>query len=310
VSHKHTLTGRPLLGATAINLVVVALQLVGGILAGSLALVGDALHNFSDVASLSLAYGATRLVGRPATATRTFGYARAEILTALVNALTLLGIGLFLLVVGGRRLLQPQPVTASVVVVLGAVGFAANTLAALVLRSHATTNLNVKAAFLHLAMDAAESAAVVLGGALMWLGVPLVDPVLSILIGLFTVKGAYDILAEASHILLQGAPAGVSADAVIRTLRSFPGVRDAHDVHVWSLTGSYVVATAHVVVADQPVSSAHEIVEGLAAALLADHGIDHPTLQLEVDRCAPASTPPFAGRTEPAAAAASRDGKH
>lgn len=299
MSHKHALTGRALLGAIAVNLVVVVLELVGGILAGSLGLVGDALHNFSDVASLGLAYGATRLVGRPATATRTFGYARAEILTALVNAVTLLGIGLFLLVAGGHRLLQPQPVTASVVVTLGAVGFAANIVATLLLRSHASTNLNAKAAFLHLAMDAAESAAVVLGGALMWLGVPHVDPVLSILIGLFTVKGAYDIVAETSHILLQGAPAGVSADAVIRTLKRYPGVRDAHDVHVWSLTSNYVVATAHVVVADQPVSTAHGIIEGLTAVLLADHGIDHPTFQLEVDRCAPASTPPFAGRQAP-----------
>jgi cobalt-zinc-cadmium efflux system protein len=233
------------------------------------------------------------LVARPATATKTFGYARAEILAAVFNALTLLGIGAFLLIEGGRRLIQPPPVTAAVVIALGGVGFIANILATLLLSAHAKTNINMRAAFLHLAMDAAESAAVVIGGVLIWLGVPRVDPILSILIGLFTIKGAYSILAESNHILLQGTPVGVTVDDVIRTLKAVPGVKDAHDVHVWSLTSNYVIATAHVIVADQPLSVTHQLVEQLTAALRSEHGISHPTLQLEVDRCVPATTPPF-----------------
>jgi cobalt-zinc-cadmium efflux system protein len=281
----HGLSARAVLAALALNLAIFVVEAVGAWLSDSLSLLSDALHNLSDCLTLVLALVATRLAVRHATATHTFGYARSEILVAFVNALTLFGVGAFIAWEAVGRALHPVDVQGPLVVAFGVAGLAANLASTLVLRPHAHDDLNARSAFLHLATDAAESAAVVAGGALMWAGVPLVDPILSGLIGLVTMKGACDVLAEAAHILNEGAPEGGSAEDVTACLRDVAGVCDVHHVHVWSLSSHYHAASAHVVVPDQGIGTSRELIDRMAARLHERCGIDHPTFQLEVGEC-------------------------
>lgn len=271
----------------ALNLGIVAVEMAGGLLAGSLALISDALHNLSDVASLALALVAVRLALRKATDTKTYGYVRSEILVAFVNALTLVVIGGVILVEGTRRLWEPAEVRGDLVLAFGALALVVNVAGAWILYRHSAGDLNARAAFLHLALDAGHSLAVVAGGALISLGVPLVDPILSILIGLLILKGTWGVLAEAANILVEGAPRGLTAEDVARCLRATPGVLDVHHVHVWCLSSRRRAMSAHVVVPDQRIGASRTLVERMAENLQRDCGIDHPTFQLEVAGCGP-----------------------
>ncbi len=273
--------------AMALNLGIVAVEVAGGLLAGSLALISDALHNLSDAASLALAFVAVRLALRKATTTKTFGYVRSEILVAFLNALTLVVIGGVILVEGTRRLWEPAEVRGDLVLAFGALALVVNVVGAWLLYRPSAQDLNVRAAFLHLALDAGHSLAVVAGGALISLGVPLVDPVLSILIGLLILRGTWGVLSEATNILVEGAPRGLTAEDVARCLRATPGVLDVHHVHVWCLSSRRRAMSAHVVVPDQRIGESGALVERMAENLQRECGIDHPTFQLEVAGCAP-----------------------
>jgi cobalt-zinc-cadmium efflux system protein len=281
------MTGRAIVVAMAINFSVFALETVGAILSGSLALLADALHNLSDFATLILALVATRLVLRKATKTRTFGYLRSEIIVAFINALTLLAIGGWVAWEGFRRALEPGEVEGWIVIAFGGIGLVANTASSLVLRPHAAHDLNARSAFLHLATDAAESAAVVAGGILIGCGVPLVDPILSIAIGVFTMMGAWNVMRDAMHVLNEGAPVGVTAEDVAACLREVEGVCDVHHVHVWSLSSTYHAVSAHVVVPDQMLGRSRALIASMSERLRERCGIDHPTFQLEIDDCPP-----------------------
>lgn len=285
-------TGRSVAVAMALNLGIVAVEMAGGLLAGSLALISDALHNLSDAASLALAFVAVRLALRKATTTKTFGYVRSEILVAFVNALTLVVIGGVILVEGTRRLWEPAEVRGDLVLAFGAVALVVNVIGTWLLYRHSAQDLNARAAFLHLALDAGHSLAVVAGGALMTLGVPLVDPILSILIGLLILKGTWGVLSEATNILVEGAPRGLTAEDVARCLRATPGVLDVHHVHVWCLSSRRRAMSAHVVVPDQRIGESGALVERMAENLQRECGIDHPTFQLEVVACGPTDPTP------------------
>ena len=281
----HGLTSRAVLVAMVMNLAVFAVEAVGAALSGSLALLSDALHNLSDFITLVLALVATRLVLRAATSTKTFGYLRSEIIVAFVNALTLLLVGGFIVYEGARRVLSPEPVEGTLMLAFGLVGLVANLVSTLVLRPASKHDLNAKSAFLHLATDAAESGAVVLGGVLIGFGVPLVDPVLSLLIGLFTMKGAYDVLADSANVLVEGAPAGLTAEDVAGCIRGVAGVIDVHHVHVWCISSTYHAVSAHVVVPDQTVAASRALIDRLTASLRQQCGVAHPTFQLETAAC-------------------------
>ncbi len=278
-------TGRAVAATLVLNLAIFVLEMVGGLMARSLALISDALHNLSDCVSLALALIAVRLALRKATDTKTYGLVRTEILVAFVNALLLVVIGGGVVVEGVRRLFEPLEVQGSLVFGFGVLALCANLLGAWLLHRHAPGDLNIRAAFLHLALDAGHSLAVVGGGALITLGVPLVDPVLSMLIGLLILKGTWGVLSEATNILVEGAPRGLTAEDVARCLKATPGVLDVHHVHVWCLSSRRRAMSAHVVVPDQMVGQSRDLVERMARNLQSECGIDHPTFQLEVARC-------------------------
>lgn len=293
-------TGKAVVAAIALNFSIFAAELVGGLVAGSLALISDALHNFADLLSLALAFVAVRMALRKATTVKTYGYVRSEILAAFVNALALVVIGGGIVVEGVRRLWEPLEVQGDLVLAFGALGLLANIAGAWVMHRHATKDLNARAAYLHLALDAGHSAAVVVGGALMMVGVPLVDPILSILIGLLILRGSIGVLSEATNVLVEGAPRGLTAEDVARCLRATPGVLDVHHVHVWSLSSRHRAMSAHVVVPDQAIAQSRALVERMAANLRRDCGIDHPTFQLETTHCfSPDETHPSSAAGRP-----------
>lgn len=272
-------------GAIVLNLVVTLAEAGVGLHAGSLALLADALHNLSDVGSLILAWIGARLALRAATATRTFGLLRAEPLVAFVNGLLLLPLAGSLAWAGVQRLGSGASPPGGVVMILGVVALAANAGSALLLRPHAADDLGTRSALVHLLADAAASAAVIAGGALMWAGVPHVDPILSIGIGLLSAWAAFGVVRDAAHVLTEGAPTGASADQVAASLRGVPGVLGVHHVHVWSVSSRLRAASAHLVVPDGPLSEGGSQVR-LAQRRLHDlHDIAHATLQLEVAAC-------------------------
>jgi cobalt-zinc-cadmium efflux system protein len=285
--HNH----RPAGSATALgvaillNVVITAAEAGVGFQAGSLALLADALHNLSDVGGLVLAWVGARLALRAATATRTFGLLRAEPLVAFVNGLLLLPLAGSLVWAGLQRLGSGAAPPGPVVMVLGAVALAANLGSAFVLRPHAASDLGTRSALLHLLTDAGASAAVILGGLLIWAGVPLVDPILSIGIGLLSVWAAFGVVRDAAHVLAEGAPAGASADEVAASLRAVPGVLEVHHVHVWSVSTALRAASAHLVVPDSALSAAAGLVRLAQARLHEGHDIGHATLQLEAVAC-------------------------
>lgn len=283
--HDHAAAGsRALATALLINVGVTAVEGAAGVLTGSLALLADALHNLSDVASLALAWAGARLAARAPTPSRTFGFLRAEPLVAFVNALVLVPLSGVLVYAGVQRL-GATAAAGPTVMALGAVALVANAASALVLAPHGRSNLGTRSALLHLAADAGASGAVVVGGALMWLGVRGVDAILSVGIGLLTAKAAFGVIREAAHVLAEGAPEGATAEAVAAELRAVEGVVDVHHVHVWSISSRLRAATAHVVVSDATYLSARPLLSLLGERLQETFAIAHPTFQLETVPC-------------------------
>ena len=285
--HDHSVaTGSSALGAAIVlNLVITISEAGVGFYTGSLALLADALHNFADVGSLVLAWVGARLALRAATPHHTFGLLRAEPLVAFVNGLVLLPLAGSLVWAGVQRFGSAGAPPGPVVMLLGALALGANAGSVLLLRPHGAADLGTRSAITHLLSDAAASGAVIVGGALIWLGVPWVDPILSIGIGALSAWAAFGIVRDATHLLAEGAPAGASADEVAMSLRGLPGVVDVHHVHVWSVSTRLRAISAHLVVPDSLLSATARLLEQAQERLHEAHDISHATLQLEATAC-------------------------
>ncbi|WP_227352822.1 cation diffusion facilitator family transporter [Haladaptatus salinisoli] len=270
---------RALTLALAINTVFLVVELLGAVYSGSLTLLADAVHMFADSASLGLALAAAWISARPADAKRTYGYQRAEVLGALGNGLLLLVAVGYVLFDALRRFRNPQPVDAELVVVVGVLGLAANLAAAWALSGHREV-LNVEGAFLHLLADAAGSvAAIAVGIALAFTDFLLLDPLFALAVAALVVYSAKDLFAESLNILLQGTPSGIAVDEVREYLADLPGVVEAHDVHVWSISSTKHALSAHVVVEDDVDPDA--VLRHCQSELADRFDIDHATIQVE-----------------------------
>ena len=271
---------RALAVALALVLGFAAVEVVGGIVAGSLALLADAAHMLADGAALALALFAAWLAGRPATVERSFGWRRAEILAALAN-----GVGLVLLAgwiaweaVG--RLGEPPDVDGWLVVSVGAAGLVVNAAAARVLHGASATSLNVRAALRHVLADLVSSVGVVLAGVLvLGLGWEAADPAVSLVIAALILVSAWDVLRESVGVLLEATPRGVDADAVGTAMASAPGVVEVHDLHIWTITSGFPSLSAHVTV--EAGADCHAIRLDLERLLRQRFALDHTTLQVE-----------------------------
>ena len=285
--HYHTpTTGKHLIIAIILNAVIFIVELVGGILTNSLALISDSLHNLSDFFALILSYIALKVIQWKSNSEKSYGYVRVEIFVAFINALALVLIGLYVISEGIQRFAYPEPVAGGWMLVIAAVGFVVNTAATLLLKSHAHHDLNMKSAYLHLLTDALESlAVVVVAGIIVWKDWRILDPLISIAIGLFIIKSAWSIVAETVHILTEGTPRGINLDEVATFIQSFPGVKNVHHLHIWGLSSRVRALSAHIVVQDQLISAGNAISLQLEKELEHRFGINHPTLQLESSVC-------------------------
>jgi cobalt-zinc-cadmium efflux system protein len=272
-------SSRALLYALGINTAFFLVELGGAYLANSLTLFADAVHMLTDSASLGLALFAAWVAARPADSRRTYGYRRAEVVGAFLNALFLLAVVGYVLLDAFRRFRDPRPVDATVVVIVGVLGLAANLAGAWFLSGH-RESLNVEGAFLHLLADAAGSvAAIALGVALSFTDLYVLDPLFAVLVAGLVLYSAKGLLAESLNILLQGTPRGVDIDEVAAALRALDGVEDVHDLHVWALDSSRNALSAHVVISSS--ADPDRILDRSRRALARRFGVDHATIQLE-----------------------------
>jgi cobalt-zinc-cadmium efflux system protein len=282
----HTVDRRLKIGMI-LNLLFALGEFIAGLAAGSLALVGDAWHNFGDVIALALSWVALRQAERPATGRKTFGYHRASILAALANGVALIGITLWLFYEAIQRFRQPGVPEATVMLAVAGIGFVMNLVVALSLRE-STGDVSVRSAYLHLMNDALVSLGVVAaGGVILLTGWSLIDPLVSLVIGLLILAGSWDIVAEALDVLMEGVPRGVDVDRILEALRSLAEVKDTHDLHVWSLSSHVYALSCHIQVADLPVSEGTQLLDRISQMLKERFGIAHTTIQLEAEACPP-----------------------
>lgn len=257
-------------------------EVVGALWSGSLALLADAGHMLADAAGLALGLFAIWIAGRPPTPAKTYGYYRAEILAALVNAIVLLVIAGGILVETYRRLLTPPTVLGGPMLAVAAAGLAVNLVCAWLLHGDAAASLNVRAAYLEVLGDALSSLGVVAAAAtVLATGWSLADPLVSGAIALVIVPRTWRLLRQAVNVLLEGTPAHLDLGEIEEAMRRVPGVRRVHDLHVWTLTSGREAMSAHAVVDD--VRDSERLLETLHAVLHARFGIDHTTIQLETE---------------------------
>lgn len=256
-------------------------QVIGGVLSGSLALLADAGHMFSDTVALGLAWSAFRMARRPATEAKSFGWHRIEVLAAFVNGLALFAIAGWIMVEAGQRLAAPQPVIGPILLLVASVGFLVNVAGFIILHRGNRDNVNLRGALLHVLGDLLGSvAAIVAGVVIIATGWTPIDPLLSVLVALLILRSAWALVSRTGHILMEGAPGHLERDAIMDVLGSaIPAVRNVHHVHLWSLTAERTLISLHVTVADD---SDRDAVLGRVHDVLEERfGITHATVQIE-----------------------------
>ena len=258
-------------------------EIIGGLLSGSLALLADAAHMFTDAAAIGLALFAMWISGRPASVERTFGFHRTEVLAALVNALSLWLIAGWIFFEAFRRLSEPPEVQGPLMLIVGGIGLAVNIVVVLILHRSAEHSINVEAAFWHVVADLMGSVGVILSGLLVTVfGWWIADPILSVLIGLLILASSWSLVQKVFQVLLEGTPRHLDMYAVCSAMEAPAGVTLIHDVHCWTITSGYEALTAHVLL-DPALSSAEieTLLRRLRGIASQEFGISHITLQVE-----------------------------
>jgi cobalt-zinc-cadmium efflux system protein len=285
--HEKDLKGRNLLISILLNILITAAQVVGGIVSGSLALLSDALHNFSDVLSLLISYSATLLSRKEASAHKTFGYKRAEIIAAFVNSATLIVVAVILMIEAAKRISNPEEIGSNLVILLSLLGILANGFSVLLLKKDAGRNMNMKSAYLHLLTDMMASVAVLIGGILMkFLQWYWVDPVLTILIALYLIYMGYDLLKSSTRVLMLFTPDTIEIRHIVETINQMEEVKNVHHVHIWQLNEEEVHLEAHIDFdRDIHLSEFDVILEEIEKTVHEKYGINHVNIQPEYGKC-------------------------
>ena len=264
------------------NALLTVAQIVGGIFAGSLALIADALHNFSDMASLVIAFVARKIARRPADSTMTFGYGRIEIVAALINYTTLILVGFYLIYEGGMRMIDPPEVRGWTVVILGGIALVIDALTAGLTYSMQKGSVNIRALFLHNLSDALASVAVIIGGTLILIyDLRWVDPAITIGIAFYILYLALTEISGPIRTLMLGSPPDIDSDAVVQAMRDADGVRDVHHVHLWQMQEHEVALDCHVVLDDQGWARIESVKADIKSRLKDGFGIAHSSLEFE-----------------------------
>lgn len=279
-SHAHEIGKKRLTFVLTLTAVFMLVELVGGLLSNSLALIADAAHMLTDVGALALSLFVLWFSRRPARPEKTYGYLRLEILAALINGVALVVIALAIFWQAYQRLLTPEPVEGTLMLVVSIIGFLVNVIAARMLHSSAEHSLNLRGAYLHVIGDLVGSAGAILAAVLIvTTGLVLADPIISVLVGILILYSSWKLVRESVDVLLESVPAHIDLSAVRKTIDDVPGVDQVHDLHVWTVTSGMVSMSAHAVV--QNPDHNQRILQDIHKALRERFGISHITVQLE-----------------------------
>lgn len=274
--------------ALTLNAAIIAAEFIGGWILNSIGLMSDAGHNLVDQGSLFLALYAHLLTARPATEARTFGYHRAGIVAAFLNSFVLLLTALGITFVGFKRLLEPIPVNGGWVMAIAALSFAANLGIALLLQHGAKDDLNIRSAFWHMLGDAWVSLGVVVsGGVILLTGWTILDPLISLLVVVAIARGAWPLFKESLEVLLESTPPSISATHVAATIEAIPGVKNAHDLHIWAVEPRLIMMTCHILVDGDDSAMTNDLLQAIRTRVSTDFGIKHMTIQMGTDCCHP-----------------------
>jgi cobalt-zinc-cadmium efflux system protein len=284
-SHVHgPSTSKVLRLALLLTLAYIVITVVAGIKAHSLALLSEAGHNVSDFLALLLSWVALYLGTRPPTLTKTYGYHRAGVLAAFVNAITLVAVAIYIFVEAAHRLAHPVAVHAGTMMLVAGAGVLMNGVITVMLHG-SSHDVNVRSAFIHMLGDTLSTASVIFGGwAILWTGKYWIDPTLSFAIGALILWSSFGIIRETLNILLEGTPKGVSMDLLTDAMKEVGGVLDVHDLHVWSIGSEMHALSCHIAIADIPPSESEAILRDVKERL-ANFQIHHTTIQFEHQNC-------------------------
>ena len=282
--HEHEVpeSGGRLALVIALNAIITIAEIIGGIVSGSLSLISDALHNFSDGIAVIIAWVAIRLNQRARNDHYTFGYKRAELLAATVNAGALVAISIYLFIEAWQRFQTPAPISGRIMMTVALVGLIANVLGTILLKRGAAKSMNLRAAYLHLLSDAISSMGVIAGGLAIWLWqISWIDPLLTVLIGLYVLRESLAILYEALQTVMMATPAGLDLGEVRKTILQTEGVSGVHHVHLWRVSDHDIHFEAHIEVPDQMLSQTEALCRSLADMLADKFHINHAIFQFE-----------------------------
>jgi cobalt-zinc-cadmium efflux system protein len=281
--HKHEVKGKNLVFSILLNLLITLAQIIGGIISGSLALISDALHNFSDVITLIFSLIANKLSRRKASIDHTFGFKRAELIAAFVNAATLIIVALFLIYGAIERFYNPHAIKSGLVIWMAILGIAVNGISALMLKKDAEHNINMKSAYLHLFTDMLASVAVLVGGLLMkYFGWFWVDSVMTILIAVYLIVVGIDLLKTSTKMLMLFTPEHIDIKEIVREVHKIPGAGKLHHIHVWHLNDEELHLEAHLDCSeDIKMSEFNDLLHQIEQVLFTQFHINHINIQPE-----------------------------
>jgi len=285
-NHSHSIKGKNLFITIILNIVITVAQITGGIFSGSLALLGDAMHNFSDVVALVIAWFANKLSSKENSISKTFGFKRAEILATLFNASVLFGIGIYLIFESVERFLHPQAIGSMTVIYLAILSIILNALSVFLIKADAHDNMNIKAAYLHLLSDVMTSVAVLVGGIFMMLyEIYWIDSIVTVFIAIYLMKSSFGLLRDSSAILMQFAPKNIDIKEIEKLVLENECIKNIHHIHLWQLNDKELFLEAHIdLKSDMAVSQTSKIIDDIKEELMEHFGISHTTLQVEFDK--------------------------
>jgi cobalt-zinc-cadmium efflux system protein len=285
--HADELRGKKLLWVTLLNLSITFIQVIGGLISNSLSLLSDAIHNLGDSTAIFIAFLAGKIGRKKPDERYTFGYTRVEILAALFNALVLISICIFLFYEAYERFVNPEPVKGVLMLAVAIFGLLANLVSVLILNKDKKHNLNVKAAYMHLLGDTLSSVAVIAGGIAIWLFQAFwLDPLITVLVGIYIIRHTWDIVKQTIDILMQSTPEGIDLNDIKRNVETVSGVKNIHHVHVWKLDDTQTHLEAHLDLKDN-----RNMIEMMTIREKTEHllkekfGIGHVTLQVGYNCC-------------------------
>ncbi|MBT8254441.1 MAG: cation transporter [Flavobacteriaceae bacterium] len=284
--HQHQFKGKNLLISIVLNLVITIAQVIGGFVSGSISLLSDALHNLSDVVSLVVSYIAARLSRRSASLNRTFGFKRAEILAAFVNAAALVVIAIFLIIEAIERFRSPVEIESDIVIWLSLLGIVVNGLSVLLLRDESKKNMNMRSAYLHLFTDMLASIAVLIGGLLMkFYELFWVDSLLTLAIAVYLIFVGYDLLKESFKVLMLFTPNHIAIQNIVKEVQKLDRVKNIHHIHVWQLNEEEIHLEAHVDLdSNIAISEFNLVLADIEKTLFDKFNINHVNIQPEYDK--------------------------